>query len=138
MSRLLEALHSLSPEFCSRIPSAFYLTADSVAASLAAAGLKLDYTLVPDIDSGDWDDETLMELVFRDHWHFHKGRMLIHPPACSRHGLPDFECDAGALASFVRDFSLEMLFDGDVIFPAPASGTLTVFQHKGAFSHARL
>lgn len=83
---------------------------------MAAAGLKLNFTPVPDMASGDWDDEGLMELVFGNHWDFHNDPVLIHPPACSRHGLPDFECDAGDLAAFIRNFSREMLFDGDEIF----------------------
>lgn len=138
MSLLLEALHGLLPEARTRIPTAFHLTADSVFDALTAAGLGFHTTLVPEMESRDWDDEGLMALVFRDHWNFHQGPMLIHPAACSRYGLPDFECDAGDLSAFIRHFSLEMLFDGDVIFLAPAAGTLTVFHHEEVFSHAGL
>jgi hypothetical protein len=135
MSKLLEALHRLLPGSES-IRSEFYLTADPVIEAVEAAQLTIPMTRMWNVEQQD--DDEIAEIVFRDRWKFHDGLVLIHSPACSRHKLEDFSCPASELKKFIHDYDVEMLFDGDVLFLAPESGTLTVFHHEGAFGHANL
>jgi hypothetical protein len=137
MSRVLELLHQLVPSSRS-ISSDFYLSADSVIAALRIEKLETPLTRIPNFDEGDWDDESLMGSVFHGRAGFHQGKVFIHTPACSRYGLDDFSCQSEGLEDFIRGYDFEMVFDGDVIFLAPESSTLTVFHHEGAFGHFKL
>jgi hypothetical protein len=137
MSKLLEYLHELVPASCS-IADAFHLTADAVLESLSSVGIQLKLTSIADLFESDPDDDALAAVVFDHYWHFHEGQIVIHSPACSRYGLPDFECAAEELQDFIHGYNREMLFDGDVLFLARKSRTLTVFHHEGAFGHCRL
>lgn len=137
MSKLLTSLHELLPESRLMIRDAFHLTADAVLDCLKAAGVERPLTRIEEVDpgcAGD-DDDAIAEVVFSNHWAFHHGTLLVHAPACWRHDLPDFACPAAGLREFIENYQLEMLFDGDVIFRAAASMTLTLFHHEGAFGH---
>jgi len=137
MSKLLEYLHELAPS-TRAIADAFHLTADAVIASLSSAKIQVKMTSIAALFGSDPDDDALACVVFDGHWQFHEGCIVVHSPACSRYGLPDFECVAEELPNFIHDYNREMLFDGDVLFLAPKSRTLTIFHHEGAFGHCFL
>lgn len=137
MSKLLEQLHEIFPP-SRTIGDEFHLTADAVLASLASVGTHMMMTSIPAFSGRDLDDDELSNIVFDEYWDFHKGRLIIHSPACSRYDLPDFECAADKLRDFIQSYNREMLFDGDVLFLGPDSKTLSVFHHEGAFGHCYL
>lgn len=136
-SLLLEYLHRLLPESRS-IVSSFYLTADSVLKAAKRAGLTCDMVMIENFLTLDLDDNAVAHRVFGGRHDFHRGEILIHTPACSRFILDDFKCQADDLMRFMASYDVEMLFDGDVIFLAMASRTITVFHHEGAFGHFRI
>jgi hypothetical protein len=93
---------------------------------------------VPGFESQSLDDDDIAKIVFSGFEQFHRGDLLIHSPACSRYGLDDFKCASEELFSFIGGYQREMLFDGDVIFLAPKSRTITVFHEEGYFGHFAL
>ena len=137
MSKLLNELHQLLPT--SRcINTDFELTVDAVNLALRASRKEAPMHRVPNFDDGDWTDESLGKVIFKDHLNFHAGIVFVHAPACSRYNVDDFTCKAEELFQFISDYNIEMLFNGDVIFLAPDSSTLTLFHHEGAFAHVQL
>lgn len=137
MSDVLTELHRLLPESRS-IPDRFHLTTDAVISALHTARKDISLTRIPSFDDGNWNDVSLSHTIFFDHMNFHRGPVFIHTPACSRYDLMDFVSPADRLMSFISEYQREMLFDGDVLFVAPDSATLTLFHHEGAFAHVQL
>lgn len=137
MSAVLLALHDILPAARS-IRTVFHLTADSLLLSLKEAGLETRMERIPDLDSGLLDDDQIAAAVFAGRWHFHRGPLPAHTPACSRYDLPDFEIPASGLPEFIAGYQRETLFDGDVILVARESRSVTVFHHEGAFGHFAL
>jgi hypothetical protein len=138
MSAVLEALHVLIPASQTSIKTNWHLTADSVLSCLRLLGCNTHLTPVPEFDSQQLSDDDIAKVVFSGFEEFHQSELLIHSPACSRHSLEDFRCSASELSLFIRNYQIEMLFSGDVIFVAPASKTITVFHDEGYFGHFNL
>jgi len=139
--QLIEALHRLIPASTVLIPNTKSISADRVLQALDAQGIIFKMNRM---SSGDWDIEASdlndMEILSKIHIESarYSGMLLICTEACSRYGHPIFQCNASDFSNFVRNYSIEMFFDGDVIIVCEQTKTITIFHHSGYYSHVTI
>ncbi len=138
---MIEAIHRLLPASASIIRDVGAMTADNVFRALDQQ--QVAYRIMR-LGSNDWeidaseltDDEIFARLHMDEAGH--NGQLFICTEACSRYGLDPFRCDATELAGFVSEYSIDNLFDGDVIIICEESRTITVYHHAGGYTHVIL
>lgn len=141
---MIELLHRMLPASIPLINDLRNLTADNVCLALNRQGIEYKFNKFEAV-SGDWeleksntatDDEIFSLLDMRTAGH--KGTLLICTEACTRYQLEPFVCEAEGLEEYIKNYDIEMFFDGDVIMLAAESRTLTLFHHSGGYAHVKL